>query len=204
MDGVEARSSGESLKQRPLHAFSLPIPGEARLPPQPYARGWRAAFGDLWSELLVGPGAECDADPIRLGINARRSFEIVRRDLLALWEAPKAGGASPLRCAAAALELNAQVWRAFGPAAGQRQLHLLHRLEQRLAATEREILAAELPLLVNRLAVSSAARSACAAIDELLSPDGDRAQALAALEDAAVDLAALAIRIALNLDELGG
>src|SRR5271167_4687625 len=143
MDGVEASSSGDSVRQRPLHAFSLPSPGEARVSGRPYARGWRPAFADSWSEL-VGPGAESDADPTRVSINARRSFEIVQRDLLALWETPKADGASPLRCAAAALELNAQVWGAFGPAAGQRHLHLVRRLEERLAATERQILAAEL------------------------------------------------------------
>jgi hypothetical protein len=204
MDGVEAGSSVGSVGQRPLHAFSLPTPGEARLPGRPYARGWRPAFGGSWSELAVGPGIEGHVDPTRLGVNARRSFELVHRDLLTLWETPRAGRASPLHCAAAALEANAQVWRAFGPAAGHRHLHLRHRMEERLAATEREILAAEQSLFASRPAVSSAARSACAAIDDLLSADRDRAQALAALEDAAVDLAALAVRIARNLDEVGG
>jgi hypothetical protein len=90
-------------------------------------------LGGSWSELALGPGIEHHVDPTRLGTNARRSFEIVHRDLLTLWEAPRAGGVSPSRCAAAALESNAEGWRAFGPAAGERDSHLRHRLQERLS-----------------------------------------------------------------------
>jgi hypothetical protein len=58
-------------------------------------------------------------------------------------------------------------------------------------------------VLVNRSTISLAARAACAAIDELAGGEADRAHALAVLEDAAVDLAALAVRVALNLNEIG-
>jgi hypothetical protein len=187
-----------------LHAFSLPAPAEARSSRRPYQSGWRPAFSELWKEIAAGQGIEGQVDPTRVAINASRAFEVLQRDLLSLWHAPGSSRCSPLRCAAEALELNTQVWRAFGPAAGGRHLHLLRRLEETLAATERQIRAAELPLLVIRPAVSVAVRSAGGAIDGLLRAEGDRAEALAALEDAALDLAALAVRIALNLDEFGG
>jgi hypothetical protein len=108
-----------------------------------------------------------------------------------------------LRCAALALDSSAVVWHALGPAAGKRHLHLLRRLEDSLSATDRQIRAAEMPVLVNRSTISLAARTACAAIDELAGGEADRAYALAVLEDAAVDLAALAVRVSLNLNEIG-
>ena len=165
---------------------------------------WRRAFGDLWSQLALGDHVERPGDPRRVGARATVCFEIMHRDLLGLWDAPGGSRGSVLRCAAMALECSARVWQAFGPAAGHRHLHLLHRLEDVLADAERRIRAAEAPLLVRRSAVSVAGRAARAAIDDLLGNQGDRAQALAALEDAAVDVAALAVRIALNLNEIGG
>ena len=204
MAGLEARSSGWASAEPRLHAFSLSRSGADALPAPTGGLGWRPAFGDLWSQLALGDCIERHADPRRLGIRAKGYFEIVHQDLLALWKGPGGSRGSVLHCAALALELSARVWQAFGPAAGQRHLHLFHRLEDTLAATERQIRAAELPLLVNRAAVSLAVRSARAAIDDLLGAEVDRAQALAALEDAAVDLAALAVRIALNLNEIGG
>ena len=101
-----------------------------------------------------------------------------------------------LRSAVVPLECSARVWQAFGPVAGQRHPHLLRRIERTLARSERRVRAAELPLAVNRPTVSLAVRAARGAIDDLLGAIVDRAEALAALEDAAVDLASLAVRIA--------
>ena len=142
--------------------------------------------------------------PIQQGvaIRAKRHFEVVQRDLLGLWKGSDVSRRSVLRSAVVPLECSARVWQAFGPVAGQRHLHLLRRLEQTLARSERLIRAAELPLVVNRATVSLAARAARGAIDDLLSATADRAEALAALEDAAVELASLAVRIAVNLNAI--
>lgn len=165
---------------------------------------WRGPFGELWSKLALGDLIGPYADPGSVGIEAMAHFEGVQRDLLALWEGSGASRRSVLRCAAVTLESSARVWQAFGPAAGQRHLHLLHRLEDTLILAERQIRAAELPLLVNRPTISLTARAACAAIDDLLVARADPVHALAGLEDAAVDLASLAVRIALNLDDIAG
>jgi hypothetical protein len=140
---------------------------------------------------------------VSVGIRAKQHFDVVQRDLLALWIGSGASPRSVLRSAAVPLECSARVWQAFGPVAGQRHLHLLRRLEDTLAVAERQMRAAELPVLVNRSTISLAARAARAAIDDLLGARVDLAEALAALEDAAVELAALAVRVAVNLDEIG-
>lgn len=204
MAGLEAKSSGWASTGSPLHAFSLSRSSEGALSSRPGRLGWRRAFGALWSQVALRGCFERDADPGEVGARARVHVEVVHRCLLAQWKAPVGGRGPVLRCGAVALELSARVWQAFGPAAGVRQVHLLRRLEDALAASERQIRAAELPWLVNRAAVSTAARGATAAIDDLLGGVADRADALAALEDAAVELAALAVRIALSLDGIGG
>lgn len=204
MAGLEAKSSGWASTESPLHAFSLSRSSEGALSSRPGRLGWRRAFGALWSQVALRGRLERDADPEEVGARARVHVEVVHRCLLAQWKAPVGGRGPVLRCGAVALELSARVWQAFGPAAGVRQVHLLCRLEDALAASERQIRAAELPWLVNRAAVSMAARGATAAIDDLLGGVVDRADALAALEDTAVELAALAVRIALSLDEIDG
>ncbi len=124
-------------------------------------------------------------------------------DLLALWAGWRASPLSVLRCAVVPLECSARVWEAFGPAAGPREAHLLSRLHDTLVEAGRDIRAAELALHVNRSSVSLAACAARAAVADVLDPSVDPADALAALEDASVDLAALAVRLALNLDHTG-
>jgi hypothetical protein len=95
------------------------------------------------------------------------------------------------------------VWKGFGAAAGLRHLHLLHRLEDELAVTERRVRAAERPRFVNWPAITVKIRDACVAIDDLLRGEVDRADTLAKLEDTAVELAAISVRAAVNLDEFG-
>jgi len=139
-----------------------------------------------------------------VGIEAKQRFELVQQELLSLWNGSGGGRRAVVRCAAVSLECSARVWRAFGPVAGQRHQHLLRRLDEALDATEREIRAAELPMLVNRATIALAVSAACTAIDDLLGAGVDPAVALATLEDAAVELASLAVRIARHLSEIGG
>jgi hypothetical protein len=146
---------------------------------------------------------EPDAHPRRSALVARDGFERVRRDLLVQWEQPSLSPLTLLRCAARALECNVLVWKGFGAAAGLRHVHLLHRLEDELAVTERRVRAAERSRFVNRPAVTAKTRNASAAIDDLLRGEVDRAEALAKLEDTAVELAALSVRAAVNLDGFG-
>jgi hypothetical protein len=122
---------------------------------------------------------------------------------MAQWEQPNLSPRTLLRCAALTLECNVLVWKGFGAAAGLRHLHLLHRLEDELAVTERRVRAAERPRFVNRPAITVSARDACAAIDDLLRGEVDRADTLAKLEDTAVELAAISVRAAVSLDEFG-
>jgi predicted regulator of Ras-like GTPase activity (Roadblock/LC7/MglB family) len=128
---------------------------------------------------------------------------VVRRDLLAQWELSSIGRRALLRCAALVFECDVVVWQAFGAAAGSRHLHLLHRFEDALAVTERRVRAAERSRFVNRPAITVIVRNACAAIDDLLGGEVDRADALAVVEDAAVELAVLSVRIATDLDQFG-
>lgn len=193
--------SGSTAAESPLHTFSLPGYHWAA---GPGGLGWRRSFADLWSQVALGDLIGCHADPVGVGIKAKQHFEVVRSDLLALWKGSDSSRRSVLRCAAVSLECSARVWQAFGPVADKRQPDLLCRLEDALLLAERQIHAAELPVRVNRTAISRATRAACAAIDELLVVDVDTANSLAALEDAAVDLAVLAVRIAVNLSEIGG
>ena len=195
--------SGWVSAESPLHAFSLPVSGEDAQSRSVKGLRWRQSFRELWSQIAVGDLVGGHADPGRVGIRARGHFEVVQRDLLALWQVSGASRRSVLRSAAVPLECSARVWQAFGPVAGQRQLHLLRRLEDTLLATERKILAAELPVLVNRPMISLAARVALGAIDDLLRATVDPAEALATLEDAAVELASLGVRAAMNLNQIG-
>jgi len=203
MASLEERLSGSASAKSQLHAFSLAISGRDGQAGSARGRGWRQSFGELWSQVALGDLVGRHADSRSVGIRAKRHLELVERDLLALWRGPGAGRRSVLRCAAVSLECSASVWQAFGPVAGQRHLHLLHRLEDTLAVAERQIRAAELRRLVNRPRISLEAHAARAAIDDLLDATVDPADALAALEDAAVGLASLAVRIASNLNEIG-
>lgn len=203
MASLEERVSGSVSADSPLHAFSLPGARADGQPPGARGLGWRETFGDLWNQIALGDLVGRHADPTSVAIKAKRHLEVVQRDLLALWKESGASRRSVLRCAAVPLECSARVWQAFGPVAGDRHLHLLRRVEGTLLTTERQILAAELPILVNRLTISHAVRVARAAIDDLMNASVDPPEALAAVEDAAVELAASAIRIAINLDQIG-
>ncbi len=171
---------------------------------RPAATGWRDAFGELWSQVALGDLLGRDLPPPRVARSARQHLGVVRRDLFTLPRGSRASRRSALRSAVVSLECSARVWQAFGPVAGERRLHLLYRLEQALSDAERQINAGELSMRVNRPAVSRAARGARGAIEALLAASADRAEALATLEDDAVELASLAVRIAMGSSVSGG
>lgn len=105
--------------------------------------------------------------------------------------------------AAQALEACAATWQAFGPVAGARQLHLVRRLEQRLAEHEQDVLAAEAGYRLDRQTVAAPATAAREAIERLHGGPGEAASALAALEEGVVAFAAAAIRAVENIDASG-
>ncbi len=165
--------------------------------------GWREPFGELWGQAHLENSAGL-GDLASVGMKAGHQVDVVQRGLLAVWG--RSGGASPrsvLRYAVMALQCSVEVWRAFGPAGGQRQVHLLRRLEDTLTATDREVRAGEMALFVNRARISSAASAARSAVDDLMDAIVDPAEALAALEDTVIDLASLTVRVAMNLTEIG-
>lgn len=196
MDRLDAESSEPSSGRPLLYAFSLAGADRAQTRVgRPSAASWRDACGNLWGQLTVADVFDCQERSL-VASRAKRLLAAVERDLLSTWESAGANQRAVLRCAVIALECSARVWQAFGPVAGERRPHLLRRTEDALACSERRIAVAELSLRVNRGSVSRAARSACVAIDDLLAARADRADALAALEDASVELASLAIRVA--------
>lgn len=203
MDGLEAGVSGRGSGDSSLHAFSLVEPVGARVQVRAARTvGWRQSVADLWCQIATGDLFGCRQRSL-IGSRAKRLFAVAHQDLIEVWKGPGVSRRSVLRNAAVALECSARVWQAFGPVAGDRRLHLLRRLEQTLAQAERDIRAGELSLLVNRASVTRSARAAGGALDDLLAAGGDRAEGLARLEDAAVELAVLAIRIATNLHLIG-
>ena len=177
-------------------------PSDAAAPPARAPVDSRETLGELWSQVAVVDVFGCDQQAL-VGSRAKRLLEMAEQDLLGAWKGSSVSRRAVVRTAVIPLECSARVWRAFGPAAGERRPHLLDRSQEALATSQREVRAAERSLLVNRPTVSRAGHAACAAIDDLLRARADRAEALSALEDAAVELAALAIRIAANLDRIG-
>lgn len=105
--------------------------------------------------------------------------------------------------AAQALEACAATWEAFAPVAGARQLHLVRRLEHRLAEHEQDVLAAEAGYRLDSRAVAAPATAARQAIERLDQGPEQAATALAALEDGVVAFAAAAIRAVENIDASG-
>src|SRR5712692_3267968 len=156
--GMDANRSDRDLGLPPLgpaawstrrHAFSLPAERHNQTRAHTGAtRGWRCVFGELWSELAL-QSAVSACEPRRTSADVLHDARVItaeaRRQLgwLLAMPAGAAQVAPPLRCAAAVLEACATLWRAFGSAAGDRHVHLLRRLEERLADTERERMCAE-------------------------------------------------------------
>jgi hypothetical protein len=105
--------------------------------------------------------------------------------------------------AAQALEACATTWQAFGAVAGPRQLHLVHRLEDRLAEHQRAVQAGEASHRVNRRAVTVPARAARLATERLRRGSDDVVRDLSALEEGALALAASAIRAVENIGATG-
>ncbi len=202
MDGLEAEAPGWCSLEQLGDAFSLVEPAGARVCVRgARLAGWRQSVADLWGQLAIGDLFGCRQRPL-VGSRAKRLLAVAHLDLIEVWAGSDASRRSVLRTAAVALECSARVWQAFGPVAGDRRLHLLRRLEDTLARAERDVRAGESSLFISRASVTRSAHAARCALDNLLGANGDRAEELARLEDAAVDLAASAVRIALSLQGL--
>jgi hypothetical protein len=193
-----------------LHAFSLPAGAESP-PPGAAAGAWREAFGELWTELafhLLAGGGRPRRGPER-GFARGGRLVIYGNDRLRglLETSPSSGGDAGavatrlLGCAAGVLEGCAIVWAHSGAAGGERRMHLLRRLEARLAGEERELLCAEADRHINAQAAGTTALAAARALRLLAGARGDRARALAALEDAVIGSASLGVRAAINVRE---
>jgi hypothetical protein len=102
-----------------------------------------------------------------------------------------------------ALEACAAVWQELAPVAGQRQVHLLRRLEQRLEREEADVLSGQANYALRPISVRIALTRAVEAIEQLKHAGEERVQTLEALEDASVWLAAIAVRAALNIRQAG-
>lgn len=164
---------------------------------------WHAACAEVRDQLAQGALVERDHDPLKVARRMRQRFDAIERDLLAPSLGAHPSRSVVLRSAAISLQCCATMWQAFAPVAGDRRSHLLARLTVNLASTERRIRCAEAPLATSGATVISAARDARASFDELRLGVGERAEALTRLENAAIALASLAIRIATNLDRIG-
>jgi hypothetical protein len=175
--------------------------GLRRPPDGRNANGRAPAFAELWNEVALGEPI-AGADPTSVAAAARWHIHATQLELLALWTTPGVTSSAP-RLALVPLVCSAQLWRAYGPAAGDRRPDLLRRLEEALVQSERRIRAAELPLLVSRAMVLRAARAAQRAIDDLQGESADTAKALEELDDAAVELASLATRLASTARRIG-
>lgn len=154
--------------------------------------------GRLWGELARDGEPGCYGTTWA-GTAARWQLRTATGDLLTLRRTARSSGRA-LCLALVPLVSCARLWRTFGPAAGNRRSHLLRRLEAELVYTQREIHAGELPVLVKRAMVTRAGGVFETAIDDLQQESVDRADALRALDDAAVQLASLACRIATTIE----
>jgi hypothetical protein len=194
MDGLEAGSSDAARSRS--DAVERVGGGLERPPVGHNANGRAPTFAELWDEVAVG---ELSAGPDGTSVAAAARWHIhaTQRELLALWTKSGATSSAP-RLAIVPLVCSTQLWRAYGPAAGDRRPHLLRRLEEALVHSDRQIRAGELPRLVSRAMVVRAARATQRAIDDLQGESADTAKALEELDDAAVELASLATRLARN------
>lgn len=171
------------------------------------APGWRAPFGALWRELALarGAGRRDRRESLRW---AEDALDTSRARLEALLEPGRRPGRGDfercLSCAAAVLEGCAHVAIAHTTGSRRGHLHLLRRLEQRLEESEHAVLCADGDYLVRPEQLRAEAERGALALHELArSTHGSRAaeleDALGALEDASLALAALAIRAGLNV-----
>lgn len=191
----------QALSDRPSpHPSASP----ARARPGP---GWQAPLVALWRELalLRGAGRRDRRGATR---SAEEALHAARTRLEALLEPGRPRGRSDfercLGCAAGALEGCVHVGVAHATSARRGHLHLLRRLEQRLAEAERAVLRADADYQVRSEQLTAAAERGALALQELAGPSDDPSPAelengLETLEDASLELAMLAIRAALNV-----
>jgi hypothetical protein len=170
--------------------------------------GWRSEFAERWTELALAraraAGGARGETALSWAIEAlTRSGASLERLANANRRATAADHGDCLTSGAAALEACAAVWQDLAPVAGQRQLRLVRHLERRLKREEAEVLSGQADYALRRSVVGIALTHALEAIEQLKARNADRAQALEALDEAAVSLAAIAVRAWLNIKVTG-
>lgn len=186
----------ESSGHPPLHE----PPGGESAP-----RGWRSEFADRWPALAraraLREARGRDAVSWARSALAQSGGRLER--LVSEQRATGPDHEDCFSCGVAALEACAAAWGELAPVGGQRQMHLVRRLEQRLEREEADVLSGQADYVLRQVSVRIALTRALEAIEGLKEPSEERAEALEALEDASVSLAAIAVRAALNIKLTG-
>jgi hypothetical protein len=190
--------------ERPVDPFSLPGP----LPrPARAAQGstsWRTALGDVWLSLALnrtGAAARTAGrprDPRHSAIVASR--ELVR--LLTIRAREPESEERALTAAAVALEACAGPHDRAATDHSART-HLLCRLEAEVIAHEQQVLRGDAGYVLAPQDAQDVARRIALVIDAHTGADQPPGVRAAALEQGLVDLAVLAVRVALNLVRFG-
>ena len=190
--------------ERPVDPFSLPgpLPRPARM-----ANGstsWRTALGDVWLSLALnrtGAAARTSGRPR----DPRHSAIVARRELVRLLtiRAPEPDSQErALTAAAVALEACADPHHGAAPDHSART-HLLSRLEAKVIAHEQQVLRGDAGYVLAPRDAQDVARRVALVIDAHAGDDQPPGVQAAALEQALVDIAVLAVRVALNLMRFG-
>jgi hypothetical protein len=166
--------------------------------------GWRVPFGALWQEVgldacrggYAGPAGgrsprllQATSSALATGLGARAASDVRRLALL--------------HAAAATLEASAVAWGQFGAVMGDQRVRLLRRLEHELERFEIDARCAERAIDVDARLADIAVSSALAAFEDVVAGVGARGDALSRLEDAAIDVAVLAVGGAINTERFG-
>jgi hypothetical protein len=169
--------------------------------------GWREPLIALWRELALVRGAG-RRDKRGATRAAQEALRTAQTRLEALLEPGRPRGRSDLErclgCAASALEGCVHVVVAHATGARRGHLHLLRRLDQRLADAELAVLRADGDYQVRSAQAAAAAERGALALQLFAGRSDDPSPAelecgLETLEDASLELAVLAIRAAMNV-----
>ena len=169
--------------------------------------GWREPLIALWRELALvrGAGRRDKREATRA---AQEALRTARTRLEALLEPGRPRGRSDLErclgCAVSALEGCVHVVVAHATGARRGHLHMLRRLNQRLADAELAVLRADGDYQVRSAQAAAAAERGALALQLFAGRSDDPSPAdlefgLETLEDASLELAVLAIRAAMNV-----